>query len=903
MLKIKNMRKVILALVLCAWMPMISSAQSNPCSSAQFQAADSGQWSIAGAIDWLIIADIYGSSGNFCLPDGCFYLYGFGTNQWVNQNDLSITVNDTIVPLEIQYADSTGYVIAFFSWNGTSGCPDPGACNYSPSATCGDYATCTYDCYGCMDSNAVNFNPNATIDNYSCCYSQWATLESNDSMSYSVYNGLGQYLTSGDNYSGFPNSGFCYGPGCYTIYVQGIDEDPFTAYLVSNGQTLQTEFVAQGWWTTFQHNNGGISGCTDANACNYNPEATCIDGSCEYNSCQGCTDSTATNFNPIAIHDNGTCCYGDLMSINVPMSVSWYYYNQNNYAFGTGSSATCIHEGCGTFYAYNNVYEAFDYSITDANGNSIASGNSLDPATEWDDISTIHIPISNGEIVSGCSDPNACNFNPMANCLDYTLCDYSCQGCTNPAAYNFNENATIDNGTCCMDNYFEVTAFSAGGMVSWSAIDGYGNMVGSTDFSVETSGFCAFSSCITFYANDLMGMPFSLIIKRNGVVIYTNDNITEYGFSWSYDNNQVIGCADPSACNYNPNANCFLYNICDYSCLGCTDPTAVNFNPAATVDNGTCCTSDNWQSISASGDVFFYVAANDGTQSQQGFYPDNTGFCMNSNCYMLYAFGTSGQSVDMTISNPNMGDYYSFSTNTYLGYNIENIGINEIAGCTDPIACNYNPNATCDYGYCEYYCGGCLDPQALNYSQNALFDDGTCSYEVVSPVVGMQLVPDENNGQFYVMIALTEMGNVSPYAVTNTANDGMMTMMDPGTAMAGPFNCGDSVQFHVHAMGYNMNTIMISPTYRMDCAAANVSEALSAPTLVFPNPARDIVQINGLKNNTQITVRDTQGRIVYSERSNTANTNVNCTEWSNGIYFIELKDKDGTQQHKVQVLH
>lgn len=897
------MRKVIFALMFSVWIPMISIAQINPCASAQFQASDSGQWSIAGAIDWMIIADVYGTNGNFCLPDGCFYVYGFGTNQWVGQNDISIMVNDSIVPLDIQYSDSTGYVVAFFSWNGTTGCPDPGACNYSPSATCGDYATCTYDCYGCMDSNAVNFNPNASIDNLTCCYSQWALVESNDSISYSIMNGLGQYLVSGDNYSGLSNQGFCHDPGCYTIYVQGLDQDPFTVNLVSNGATLQTEFVAQGWWTAFQHSNGGITGCTDANACNFNPEATCSDGSCEYYSCQGCTDSTATNFNPDAIYNNGTCCYGELMSINVPSSVWWYYYNQNNYVYGTGTSATCINQGCGTFTAYNNVYEAFDYNITDAEGNTIASGNSLDPTSEWDDISTIHITINNGEIVAGCSDPNACNFNPNANCFDYNLCDYSCQGCTNPEAYNFNENATIDNGSCCLDNYFEVTAVSAGGMVSWSAIDGYGNMIGSTDFSVETSGFCAPSSCITFHASDLMGMPFSLTIKRNGEIVYTNNSITIYDFTWNYDNNQIVGCADPSACNYNPDANCFLYNICDYSCLGCTDPTAINFNPAATLDNGTCCTSENWQTINASGDVFFYVAANDGTQSQQGFYPLNSGFCMNSNCYMLYAFGTSGQTVDIAIANNNLGEYYNFTTNSYLGYNIENIGINEIAGCTDPIACNYNPNATCDYGYCEYYCGGCMDPQALNYSQNAMFDDGSCSYQVVSPVVGMQLVPDENNQQFYVMIALTEMGNVSPYAVTNTANDGMMTMMDPGTAMAGPFNCGDSVQFHVHAMGYNMNTIMISPTYRMDCEAMNVVESKNNIALAYPNPANQSLNLSGIQSNTLISIRDTQGRLIYNALSTANQRALDCSQWANGIYFIELKDKEGVQQLKVQVVH
>ena len=902
--KTNKMRKIIIFLFLL-FGPLVSAwSQNNPCSPAYFLSSDSGQWSVVQAYDWSGVADIYGSYGEFCLPDGCYYLYGYTGTGWINTNDLQLSVNNTNVPLQFQYSDSTGYIIAYFDWNSTTGCGDPNACNYNAAATCMDYTSCNYDCLGCTDANAINVSASATVDNGTCCYSEWAEITATDSVYFNVTDGLGNYVLYAYNYESNSPAGFCYQPGCYTLYVQGIDNDPYEITITSStGEIVLNETVVEGWWATFNFSNQSLNGCTDQWACNYNPSATCNDGTCDYYSCQGCTDSTASNFNPDATYDNGTCCYGPLMSINVPNNVWWYYYGMNNYASGMGSANTCINPGCGTLYAYNSVYEAFDYSIEDAQGNVITSGNSWDTSNEWDDISTIHMPITSGEVISGCSDANACNFNPNANCLDYNLCDYSCQGCTNPDAFNFNVNATIDNGTCCLDNYFEVTAVSVGGMVSWSAIDGYGMMVGSTDFSVETSGFCAPSSCITFYANDLMGMPFSLTIKRNGEVIYTNNSITTYDFTWNYDNNQVVGCADPSACNFNPDANCFLYNICDYSCQGCTNPVAINFNPNATIDNGTCCLQENWQTISSSGDLFFYVAANDGTQSQQGFYPDVTGFCMNSNCYMIYAFGTDGGVQDISISNDTMGVYYNFATNPYLGYNIENIGINEIAGCTDPSACNFNPNATCDYGYCEYYCGGCLDPQALNYSAYAMFDDGSCAYQVQSPVVGMQMVPDEDNQQFYVMIALTEMGNVYPYAVSNTVNDGMMTMMSEGTAMAGPFNCGDSVQFHVHAMGYNMNTVMTSPTYRMDCAALTVSESKNFIASVYPNPANQMLNLINIESNTLVTVRDTQGRLIYTEMATSNQKSLDCSQWANGFYFIELKDNDQIQQLKVQVLH
>ena len=50
-----------------------------------------------------------------------------------------------------------------------------------------------------------------------------------------------------------------------------------------------------------------IPGCTDATACNYDPNATVDDGSCDFSSCSGCTDAMACNYNPNATEDDGSC--------------------------------------------------------------------------------------------------------------------------------------------------------------------------------------------------------------------------------------------------------------------------------------------------------------------------------------------------------------------------------------------------------------------------------------------------------------------------------------------------------------------------------------------------------------------------------------------------------------------
>jgi len=53
-----------------------------------------------------------------------------------------------------------------------------------------------------------------------------------------------------------------------------------------------------------------------------------------------------------------------------------------------------------------------------------------------------------------------------------------------------------------------------------------------------------------------------------------------------------------------------------------------------------------------------------------------------------------------------------------MACNIEDLEPSEIIlGCTDPLALNYNENATVDTGLCVYsgQTSGCTDPSAINY--------------------------------------------------------------------------------------------------------------------------------------------------------------------------------------------
>jgi hypothetical protein len=278
---------------------------------------------------------------------------------------------------------------------------------------------------GCTDATACNYNANATDENGSCTY---------PAQSYLNCNGTCINDTDADGVCDEIEIAGCTDATACNYNVNATDENgscsyPAQSYLNCNG-TCINDTDADGVCDEIE-----IAGCTDATACNYNVNATDENGSCTYpaqsylncnGTCindtdadgvcdeieiAGCTDATACNYNANATDENGSCTYP-----------AQSYLNCNG---------TCIND-------------------TDADG------------------------VCNEVEISGCTDPNACNFivnateengsctypaqsylNCNGTCINDTDADGVCNeievaGCTNPLACNFNELATNDNGSCIM---------------------------------------------------------------------------------------------------------------------------------------------------------------------------------------------------------------------------------------------------------------------------------------------------------------------------------------------------------------------------------------------------------------------------------------------------------------------
>ena len=865
-------------------------AQGFNCYSLNMPAACT--WAVYGGNGETLAQGVSPEATSFCVPDGCFQI----SIESMAMNPLPITVelydsNGNLVNVDNQGNEL--YYIAFLSVNGITGCTDPNACNFNPDATCYDYLSCDYSCQGCTNPEAFNFNPNATVDNGTCCTEHWATFNVEQGQAGIWLYSEQYYMTGGDN---LVNNQFCVRNSCYALQVYSLDEasvnQNFTVTLEDGSVWITGAVDSNYLYTTVSLN--AVYGCADPNACNFNPEATCGDGSCEYASCSGCTDPLATNYNPDATSDNGKCCYADIANITTSVPSTWTIQSSTGYyQYGNtpADSTVCIYSGCYTWNSYPIAFDPFNpdgestfVTITDSTGYIVSQGveNSFQTGVPYTFLW--------GVVVPGCTEPSACNYNPLATCNELAYCDYSCQGCTDPTANNYDSNVTVDNGTCCFNNWYTVESSS---WLEWYVTSsdgltqqgGYNNML---------QGFCMEQDCFSFSAWSLTVQPFQITIYGpDGSVFYqTTGNVNPYVNEY-FSVNEVVGCTDLFACNYNPNATCANYSLCDYSCQGCTDPTAPNYDAGATVDNGTCCAAENWNTVSSEGQVIFYAFNPNTGEGAFNEYPYETGYCMNAaDCYQLVLYSFMPDSSDVTVTNA-QGEIVLSGNLADFGYLQAFVsGANEIAGCTDSSACNYDSNATCDVGSCYYYCGGCLDPSAVNFNADAEFDDGSCGYSNELPNMGLIMVEDAQNEQFYVMMELSAMGTGGPYGVVSSLNEPVVVMNATGQALKGPYACGTEVQYTVHDMGNNMQTAMTSPVYTMACGV-QVEETPTKKTelQLYPNPTKNNVNLVGLEKGTSVEVYDLTGRILFKDKAQSDRMEISVAKWNAGVYLVRAAGK------------
>ena len=631
---------------------------------------------------------------------------------------------------------------------------------------------------GCTDPVASNYNSEATTEDGSCEYEAQASPYCDTQIYHFAIEAevaSSVFLSIGNN-----------GPNSIIIQVESADADPIDNLIIysstagyvlgelssnngmySNTMTWNSDVNTVdinvlwskqsfgGNWQLSQNNmtinvndtcdisiTPSISGCTDATAVNYNPDANLDDGSCEFcidsdlidpnvfcfeiyepvcgcnnvtynNSCYaeisgvvnwiagecsssnvfGCTDETASNYNPDAIMDDGSCvACQELATINFSVDAS--------YLISAEYDNVLINGSWDAFGDSNQYWGAWGVTLTDDNMDGVYTGSlSLEPGF----YEYVHA-------LSGPADGNS----------GWGIIGYAPDDCalgTNPIS-----------GDDAPNYYFDAQC---------------GQVI---DLPTICFGEC--SECI----------------------------------------GGGLGCTDEAAGNYDPFAT-----IDDGSCMVCEEPAVINFNVDASGvvsgDYDNVLINGSWDTFGDSGQYWGSWGVTLTDDDMDGIYSGSLELSDQGLYEYVHALsgaadGWSGWGVigyapdDCALgTNPETGDdspnfYFTAECGQIIDLPVVCFGeCNDCnttitTGCTDPVADNYNPGATEDDGSC-FYCGefqvSILSTQDVNsYDASdgniiATGINGTNNYDInVFDLNGVQQNPFALSAGDYI-VAVTDM--------------------------------------------------------------------------------------------------------------------------------------------------
>ncbi|MFM7727313.1 MAG: hypothetical protein ACKO7B_11465, partial [Flavobacteriales bacterium] len=389
----------------------------------------------------------------------------------------------------------------------------------------------------------------------------------------------------------------------------------------------------------------------------------------------------------------------------------------------------------------------YDAAANEDDGSCITPGDICDDNNDQtvDDIWSADC-VCNG-ILTGCTEPTACNYNANAVIEDFSCAfpndpcndgdfttindtynaDCGCvgedtdliAGCTDTGACNFNPAATIDDGSC---------------LTIGSSCDDNNPLT--VEDIIQFDCVCAGLDQSNFGCTNPAGCNYSAIATiEDGSCIFPGEpcddnNANSFGDAYNADcicAGTIVGCTDVAACNYDPiaaidNGNCFFPgNACDdgdaltendaytADCVcsgtaipevpGCMNMDACNYNAAANVDDGSCLV------IGATCNDNDPTTDNDMVTADCVCVGEDNGLiagCMNADACNYDMTATVDDGSCFAIGDA-CDDGNIFTANDMIGADCLCTGeaIQIVEGCTAIEACNYNPDANFDDGSCE----------------------------------------------------------------------------------------------------------------------------------------------------------------------------------------------------------
>ena len=537
---------------------------------------------------------------------------------------------------------------------------------------------CAVDNSGCTDPGAVNYDPTATEDDGSCIFIPNLTIQEIHSSNFA-----GSVVTSGIVTAVYPNNNALAGQPSYAIQN---GTGAFSAiWVIGSGVAVGDQVEVAGNVSEVYGLRQVLSAVpTVQSSGNALPAAEVLAPSAindeqwesvlvqmtgemaslnatfgEWLLSDGVGTGMAAALGYNAINDSV-----DVAGVMTPVVETGRnyrvtgpnFFSYNNWKVCPRDTADVVRIGCtdATFPNYDPLATEDDGSCSNVSGCTDPSADNYDPAATLDDGSCV---------ITGCTDPTALNYNPNTTLEDNTTCYYTlpsilineihynpCSGqgadfdyefvelvnvgdlAADISGYEFYNTAggleqlgyTFPEGTSIAAGEFVILVVSDAGMANYSG-NGYqvfqmdqGNFSNSGEALSLRDAFGNVVNAVTYddagawpsAAQGILG--FNYIESPDGgcatleyipeiLEVYLTTpvgNGNDFGGNWQASwvdngtpgaaNSSAFGCNNPSACNFNANAILGDETQCTFDCVGCTYPNADNFTAGATQDDGSC---------------------------------------------------------------------------------------------------------------------------------------------------------------------------------------------------------------------------------------------------------------------------------------------------------------------------
>ncbi|MBC8487819.1 MAG: T9SS type A sorting domain-containing protein, partial [Bacteroidetes bacterium] len=248
----------------------------------------------------------------------------------------------------------------------------------------------------------------------------------------------------------------------------------------------------------------------------------------------------------------------------------------------------------------------------------------------------------------------------------------------------------------------------------------------------------------------------------------------------------------------------------------------------------------------------------------------------------------------------------SASTDFWFGYETTHLAGTWPAGCDAGPAIQYKGDMILTAGTWEslyVLTGGALDYN-WNLAGYVELSDG-----IVAPLIGREVVPSFSGGSFAsAPESKVTTNQYSKFIPSSTKDLSYNVYFKPeGGSYDSIANTVNTYYTHTEfVIGWNyyyvtslLNGVESIPSNEDSVLITSIEENIFYSTMIYPNPASDVVNIKSDFEINNVMVYNFAGQIVANEQVNSKFYQINTSQYNAGIYFFRIETDEGTISKRI----